>query len=281
MQTGRASFRQEEIKRQMTEAKTQINLLKLTLSFAHTARQTHTIEATLDQLEKAEYLHEELAKKLRSLELNQIRQRKRRERKRITGGVINSEHPSSSGGDQDEVHSPCSSNSSPLKLPQETGFNLPNPQIAQDPRAFCSTAESFSVSSSSSSLFLRRTLASSQIDSFQNLISGTEAQNPVQAQANPSSCKQVEQVCKDHQMIEQIAKLSESDFLNLLHTHIKNGFSELSIQLIESRQTFLRDSCLFGRENAGSFLYLFTEHGILLSEEQKQFLFQTNTIQNQ
>jgi hypothetical protein len=79
----------------------------------------------LIQLERMENLHEELNKKLRSLQLNQLRQRKRRDGKKLLADDHPCKPPSSCVcGDQDEDCCLRSSNPSPAQ--QKTGDQTMN-----------------------------------------------------------------------------------------------------------------------------------------------------------
>jgi hypothetical protein len=270
---GRTSFRQEEIKKQLAEVEAKAAVLKLSLNYAQSTHQIEEFETIMAQLQEMETARDELNRKLRGLQLNQLRQRKRREKKKIgaeSNVLMQHLEAPNDFSSEDLDHSPSNQGS---KSPREDWKSkLENPQ----PPVFNFASSGLiatSSSSSSSSTTVQQTSQCSLPAPFIGLpiAVGNPAHNTlpfVPSSLQTPQAPQFPQVWKNT-LIQQIIFMTEADFLDFIQTQIKNELRDLSVQIIQHRQQFLKDASLFGRENAVKFLFLQVECGLNLSPTQK------------
>jgi hypothetical protein len=294
--SGRTNFRQEQIKRQLADIDKQISVMKLS-NYASVQQSNEQ-----SKLEELEVLRDELNRKLRTLQLNQIRQRKLRERRK-QGVEVSFSTPdgqyvfgNSSGED---LHSECSRYSgSPDVEPLRHQFK---DALSGN---FVSTTTSTSSNVAHQSQFTTYGVQQAQYVPVQFVMppaapssapvapvralhvqtiqspqvfhaSSTSSSQPISHQQfqRINSMPEFNGVWKNS-FLQQVVSMTELEFLDVLQSYVQSPIDlrEPALRLLQLRQQFLKDCAQHGRVAAQAFFFLQVECGTNLTDDQKRTL---------
>jgi hypothetical protein len=253
---ARARPKQDEIKKLLADTRQQIGNLKLFMSFSDPEHESQHFQSASSKLLEMESVENQLTKKLQSLEKNQQRQRRLRERKKFGTELMcgTNEPPNASIN----FLSSSSAASNHMLVP-----NTSQIVVSSSPITSSSTSPSiFRIQRPQLERIITRPGISIDKMDNQQVISKPAAIFPTYG-------------VWENMLLQQVTA-QEMMFLNLIQLLVENHCdNEFLLQVLEVRKTFLQDSSLFGKDKAVTFLLLQIEQGIILSKEQKQYFFTT------
>jgi len=310
--SGRTNFRQEQIKRQLADIDKQISVMKLSGFQSGNPNSVNNNNSLPEsKLEELELMRDELNRKLRTLQLNQIRQRKLRERRKqgvdASFGTPDGQYVFGNSSGED-LHSECSRYSgSPDVEPLRHQFkDVLSGNFVTTTTTTTSTANAAHQHSSSSQQFTTYGVQPAQYAVPVQYVMPPAAPTPspvapvraalhipnVQPQVFQGQTSSVQNQPISHQQfqrinsmpefngvwknsfLQQVVLMTELEFLDVLQSYVQSPIDlrEPALRLLQLRQQFLKDCAQHGRVAAQAFFFLQVECGTNLTDDQKRSL---------